>query len=237
MSKAIAMKSTVGGPVANGKAAPLPKMTKAPVVKAPDAKAKPAARAGAATPAAKPAAKAAAKPVAKTTVKAAAKPAAKPAAKAAPKAVASKAAAKPAAKAAATTASKAAAKSATKSATKPAAKPAVKAVAKPVAKAAVKAAPKVTPKAAAKAPAARPVEPAKDKQRKDKLVRDSFTMPEQEYAVLGQVKKACLKAGFEIKKSELLRIGVALISQIDLATLQNVLSALPQLKTGRPKKN
>jgi hypothetical protein len=60
-------------------------------------------------------------------------------------------------------------------------------------------------------------------------------MPEQEYAVLGQVKKACLKAGFEIKKSELLRIGVALISQIDLATLQSVLASLPQLKTGRPK--
>lgn len=233
MSKAIAMKSTVGGPVANGKAAPLPKMTKAPVVKAPAAKAKPAARTGAATSVAKPAAKVVAKPVAKATVKAAAKPAAKPvakpAAKAAPKAaakaVATKAAAKPVAKTAVKTAPKAAAK--------PAAKPAVKPAAKPVVKTAVKAA----PKAAAKAPAARPVEPAKDKQRKDKLVRDSFTMPEQEYAVLGQVKKACLKAGFEIKKSELLRIGVALISQIDLATLQNVLSALPQLKTGRPKKN
>jgi hypothetical protein len=66
-------------------------------------------------------------------------------------------------------------------------------------------------------------------------VRDSFTMPEQEYEVLGQVKKACLKAGFEIKKSELLRIGVALISQLDMATLQNVLANLPQLKTGRPK--
>jgi len=67
-------------------------------------------------------------------------------------------------------------------------------------------------------------------------VRDSFTMPEAEYAVLGQVKKAALKAGFEVKKSELLRIGVALISQIDLATLKNVLAGLPQLKTGRPKK-
>ena len=78
---------------------------------------------------------------------------------------------------------------------------------------------------------------AREKARKPKLVRDSFTMPEQEYAVLGQVKKACLKAGFEIKKSELLRIGVALINQIDLVTLKTVLLALPQLKTGRPKKS
>jgi hypothetical protein len=60
-------------------------------------------------------------------------------------------------------------------------------------------------------------------------------MPEQEYAVLAQVKKACLKAGIEVKKSELLRIGVALISQIDMATLQQVLASLPQLKTGRPR--
>jgi hypothetical protein len=75
----------------------------------------------------------------------------------------------------------------------------------------------------------------REKMRKTKLVRDSFTMPEQEYAVLGQVKKACLKAGFEIRKSELLRIGVALISQLDMATLQQVLASLPQLKTGRPK--
>jgi hypothetical protein len=67
-----------------------------------------------------------------------------------------------------------------------------------------------------------------------RLVRDSFTMPEQEYAVLGAVKQACLKAGFEVKKSELLRIGVALLGQLDAASLRAVLDALPQLKTGRP---
>ncbi|MES2299102.1 MAG: hypothetical protein V4582_18800 [Pseudomonadota bacterium] len=60
-------------------------------------------------------------------------------------------------------------------------------------------------------------------------------MPEAEYDVLAQVKKACLKAGFEIKKSELLRIGVAMIGQLDLKTLQAILDKLPQLKTGRPK--
>jgi len=80
-------------------------------------------------------------------------------------------------------------------------------------------------------------EPVREKARKAKLVRDSFTMPEHEYELLGQVKKACLKAGFEIKKSELLRIGVALIGQLDLATLKNVLASLPQLKTGRPKES
>jgi hypothetical protein len=111
-----------------------------------------------------------------------------------------------------------------------------------------KAAPKPAPKKpVAKKPAAKPAtkpastaaaanETVREKVRKAKLVRDSFTMPEDEYEVLGQVKKACLKAGFEIKKSELLRIGVSLISQLDMATLKNVLADLPRLKTGRPKK-
>lgn len=147
--------------------------------------------------------------------KPATKTAAKPAAKRSP-AAAKTAAAKP-------TPVKAAAKPA---AAKPAAKPAVKRVAaKP---------------AAAPAPAVKPVKAAKAekpaKQHKEKLVRDSFTMPESEYAVLGQVKKTCLKNGVEVKKSELLRIGVALISRLDMATLKQVLASLPQLKTGRPKK-
>jgi hypothetical protein len=133
------------------------------------------------------------------------------------------------------TAPKTAAKSAPKAAAKTAPKTAVKATAKTTTKATPKAASQTAPKAArTTAPKADTAEGV-DKPRKAKLVRDSFTMPEQEYAVLGQVKKACLKAGFDIKKSELLRIGVALISQLDLATLQKVLSSLPQLKTGRPK--
>ncbi|MDM5179476.1 hypothetical protein PO883_19985 [Massilia sp. DJPM01] len=148
-------------------------------------------------------------------------------AKAAPKAVA-KAAPKAVAKAAPAAAPKIAMKA-------PAAAPA-KALAKPVAKSGSGKAAKPAPKLAAPAtPDSDADSGTRDKARKAKLVRDSFTMPEQEYAVLGQVKKACLKAGFEIKKSELLRIGVALISDLDIATLQKVLSSLPQLKTGRPK--
>ena len=140
---------------------------------------------------------------------------------------------------------------------------AARAAAKPVAKKAVavkKAATKAVPKKAAPAKAVRAKagSPAKVAQRaaralaapakgtrtkagpvaapaaRPHLVRDSFTMPEQEYAVLGTVKQACLKAGFEVKKSELLRIGVALLGQLDMASLRAVLDGLPQLKTGRP---
>jgi len=131
----------------------------------------------------------------------------------------------------------------------PARKASVPSATKPVAR---KAAPAVKPDSevkaiAAKAPKApvkaveKPVTKAtvvpKDKPKKPKLVRDSFTMPEAEYAALGEVKKACLKAGIEVKKSELLRVGVALIRQIDTAKLKEILAGLPALKAGRPKKN
>lgn len=75
-----------------------------------------------------------------------------------------------------------------------------------------------------------------EKIKKAKLVRDSFTMPEVEYAALSEVKKACLKAGFEVKKSELLRIGVALIRKLALSSLKQEVTALAPLKPGRPRK-
>jgi hypothetical protein len=83
---------------------------------------------------------------------------------------------------------------------------------------------------------AKPIAQPKEKIRKPKLVRDSFTMPETEYQVLGDVKKACLKAGIEVKKSQLLRVGVALIKTMDVGKLGQAIAALPPLKAGRPKK-
>ncbi len=93
------------------------------------------------------------------------------------------------------------------------------------------AAKKPAAKTAASAPKA-----ANEKVKKPKLVRDSFTMPESEYALFNQLKKACIAAGFEIKKSELLRIGVALTAKLDPKKLQAAQQALTPLKAGRPKK-
>ena len=125
--------------------------------------------------------------------------------------------------------------------------PAVKAVKKtpvkkPVAK---KAAPATAAKPAVKKPVVKklvvkpvtkPAEkPAKIK--KPKLVRDSFTMPQAEYDVLAQVKKSCIAAGFEIKKSELLRIGVAMLQKLDTKKINEALLSLTPLKAGRPSKH
>jgi hypothetical protein len=123
-----------------------------------------------------------------------------------------------------------------KAAPKPAArKKAVSTGTRPPAKTAAKAAPKAKP--AALNGAAPKASGKKEKIKKAKLVRDSFTMPDAEYQGLGEIKKACLKAGFAVKKSELLRVGVALIRKMDPAALKGVLASLPPLKAGRPKKD
>lgn len=122
-----------------------------------------------------------------------------------------------------------------KKAAKTSARPATatKAASRPAAKPTVKTAPAKAVKAAAPAKAPKV---AADKQKKPKLVRDSFTMPENEYALISQVKKACIGAGFEIKKSELLRIGIALLAKMEPKKLKLAQQALVPLKAGRPKK-
>ncbi|MBW9332215.1 MULTISPECIES: hypothetical protein [Herbaspirillum] len=123
---------------------------------------------------------------------------------------------------------------------KPAVKPATRAAAKP---AAAPAADKKVEKVAKPEKTDKPVKAEKvekvekaPKAKKVKQVRDSFTMPENEYAVLAQVKKTCLKAGVEIKKSDLLRIGVSLIKNLKITELKDILGSLTPLKVGRPKK-
>lgn len=71
--------------------------------------------------------------------------------------------------------------------------------------------------------------------KKPKMVRDSFTMPKAEYAAIDVLKARGLALGRSVKKSELLRAGLQLLGQLDDTRLQEVLAAVPPLKTGRPK--
>jgi hypothetical protein len=76
----------------------------------------------------------------------------------------------------------------------------------------------------------------KVKVKKDVLVRDSFTMPQSEYQVLSLVKKACLQAGIEIKKSELLRIAVVQLAGLSVTKIATLQKGLNKIQAGRPKK-
>ena len=71
---------------------------------------------------------------------------------------------------------------------------------------------------------------------KVKVVRDSFTMPQNDYAKIGELKQACLKAGMHVKKSELLRAGLHALGKLSVPQLQQAIVRMEQIKTGRPLK-
>jgi hypothetical protein len=131
-----------------------------------------------------------------------------------------------------TTAVKAKPASATgKTPRKPAAtKPPQKATPKPAQK------PVVQPKKAVPpvAKAGRSVKPVKAK--KLRLVRDSFTIPEAEHALIGGLKKRCLAAGVAARKSELLRAAIFCLADLDDRAVLIALKRLATIKTGRPAK-
>jgi hypothetical protein len=76
--------------------------------------------------------------------------------------------------------------------------------------------------------------PAKEKTPKLKMVRDSFTIPKNEYAQFAVLKERLNKLGQPAKKSELIRASIMLLTAMTDATLKSALSKVSTLKTGRP---
>ncbi|MDR7268735.1 hypothetical protein J2X20_001364 [Pelomonas saccharophila] len=69
-----------------------------------------------------------------------------------------------------------------------------------------------------------------------KLVRDGFTMPEADYALLKALKDRLHEVKREAKKSELLRAGLQALALLDAKDLAAALDRLAPVKTGRPRK-
>ena len=121
---------------------------------------------------------------------------------------------------------------AVKVAPKPPAKPIAKNPAKPAApvgKTTVPQAPTVTPSTSTA-----PAKPAKEK--KVKVVRDSFTLPKTELLQIADMKKRAMALGVEVKKSELIRAGLQALSTMADASFKKALGNVPTIKTGRPSK-
>ena len=107
-----------------------------------------------------------------------------------------------------------------RSTARPAAKPAPRRVAKSPVRTTAKAAIVVAPDVS---------------KAKPKLVRDSFTIPKSEYAVLEGLKQRAASLTRPAKKSELLRAGIAVLNGLNDQAFLAALNGVPSLKTGRPK--
>ena len=75
------------------------------------------------------------------------------------------------------------------------------------------------------------------KAKKPKLVRDSFTIPKDEYAVLETLKQRAGQLSNPTKKSEMLRAGIKALAAMPDAAFLAALKVVPSIKTGRPAKD
>ena len=119
-------------------------------------------------------------------------------------------------------------------------KPPVKTARVPAKSVSRKRAPASATKAAPTKAAARPAvaKPATKEVAKPrlKLVRDSFTMPQQDFDLVAMLKVRALVFHRPAKKSELLRAGLHALQALSDQALKESLNRLLTLKAGRPKK-
>ena len=104
------------------------------------------------------------------------------------------------------------------------------------AKAVKPAKPAAPAKPTAVAVAAAAAHAGKPARTKEKLVRDSFTMPRADFALIQQLKDRMLALQRHTRKSELLRAGLQALAGLGDAPLRRLLDGLPALKAGRPRK-
>lgn len=87
------------------------------------------------------------------------------------------------------------------------------------------------------APPTRVARNGKEQAKREKVVRDTFTMPRSDYEKIAVLKQRCLEAGVDAKKSELLRAALLLLASEPAERLFATIAALKPVKTGRPPKS
>jgi hypothetical protein len=91
--------------------------------------------------------------------------------------------------------------------------------------------------AASKAKEATTAEDKAKRPKKEKVVRDSFTMPKSDYEKIAVLKQKCLSQGVHVKKGELLRAGLQILEAATIEQLIGAVGAVETVKTGRPGKS
>lgn len=79
-----------------------------------------------------------------------------------------------------------------------------------------------------------PEEPPKPKVAR--VVRDSFSLPADDYDLISTVKTRCLGLSASVTKSEVIRAGLHALQQLSDPDLLLVVEGLEKVKTGRPTK-
>jgi hypothetical protein len=71
---------------------------------------------------------------------------------------------------------------------------------------------------------------------RQKVIRDGFTMPAGDYALIDHVRAKSMQSGYAVTKSEVLRAGLHVLNRMSPVELEQVLETLEKVKPGRPAK-
>lgn len=74
----------------------------------------------------------------------------------------------------------------------------------------------------------------KESGERKRVVRDSFTLPTEDYELIALLKQRCLDAAYSATKSEVIRAGLHALNEMSDQELIQVFSELTKVKTGRP---
>jgi hypothetical protein len=68
-----------------------------------------------------------------------------------------------------------------------------------------------------------------------KTIRDTFTLPEDDYAIIKHCRKRFLKQEVNVTKSEIIRIGLKVLEQMSDEEVGESYGLIRKIKIGRPK--
>ena len=70
--------------------------------------------------------------------------------------------------------------------------------------------------------------------QRDKVVRDGFSMPGTDYALISEIQATMLELRVSVTKSEVVRAGLHALKQLNGNELVALFDSLEKVKTGRP---
>lgn len=70
---------------------------------------------------------------------------------------------------------------------------------------------------------------------KEKVVRDTYSMPVGDYGLIQRIQDNWLKLGISATRSEIVRAGILVLSMADKKDVERALAGLVKLKPGRGK--
>jgi hypothetical protein len=69
----------------------------------------------------------------------------------------------------------------------------------------------------------------------NKVIRDSFPFPEIEYSILSELKSTCIAEGMPVKRGEILRAGLQLLTHLALPELKLALEKVEKIEPKQAK--